>query len=192
MDNNIDFHLRRGYFIYSSEEDFFVTVTDYNSNGEVTKERPISKRELDFISKATTKDSKQSTIVDHKSTHRLILFQNFPFELVWKVKGEKRTLISSSGEKEVDVPDTIFHVQDKKLMVYFHKVTKKGHLITPCTYPNVFKDYVCLGNVKVKDHLHLLSDEMKRWESYFFDTKFTGDDFTVSKKLKYVKVPWNL
>jgi len=43
------FTLKRGYFIYSSERESFVTVVDYGSKGETVKERPISVNELDFI-----------------------------------------------------------------------------------------------------------------------------------------------
>ncbi|NMA74301.1 MAG: hypothetical protein GX963_09120 [Bacteroidales bacterium] len=190
MELNIDFHLKRGYFIYTSQKESFVTVVDYNLNGEVNRERPISKKEIEFINRVTTKETRESIIVDKKSTHRLISFRSNPFELVWKVNAKKRVLIGSDGKVEVDVPKMIFHVRHTDLMVYFYKVIKGKDMITPCTYPNVFTNYVCLGNVKVKNRMHLLSDEMDRWESYFFDTKFTGNNFTVNKNLKYIEAPW--
>ena len=192
MQNDIDFFLRRGYFLYTSKNSSFVTVTDYDEKGVVEKERPISKNELSFIHKttATATEKKQNIIVDYKSTCRLIKFSNFPFELVWKVEAKKRTLTGNDGEVEVSVPLMIFHVVGTSLMVYFYKITNKGHMITPCTYPNVFADYVCLGNVKVDRHMAKLSEEMDKWESYFFDTEFTGNNFKPETGLKYKIAPW--
>ena len=37
MELDIDFHLKRGYFIYTSQKESFVTVVDYNSKGEVNR-----------------------------------------------------------------------------------------------------------------------------------------------------------
>lgn len=184
--NEFNFKLKRCYSFYTSEvHDGFITVSEYDSNGKVRRERPISKKELEIIGRTAVNSNTTNCIVNPKSVKYLILFNQFPFHLVWIVPKSERIVLTTSGEVKINAPDMIFEVKADKLMVYCFKKKKDQYYLAKCPYPNVMDDHVCLGNIKTGNTKQLLSDEMKRWESLFFDTTFTGANFTIPSGLNY-------
>ena len=97
-------------------------------------------------------------------------------------------LVADGNPVSVDVPDLMFHVAEEKLMVYFVRTDKDGdYEIAKCSYPNVFDNYVCLGNIRIAPQQELLSDEMAKWENYFFNSKFTSGHFNMPEVINYQK-----
>ena len=189
--SKFDFQLKRTYSIYTDEKKSSMVVVSNYHDGILIGQRNISKRELTFIGKLAKKNANQRNIlVDQKSLKKLVQFQNHTFDLIWIVPGMKRSLLVVDKDPIlINVPDLMFHVSGEKLMVYFVQTNKDGdYEIAKCSYPNVFVDHVCLGNIKIEPPKELLSDEMTKWENYFFNSKFSFDDFKIPEVINYQKM----
>ena len=187
--NNFNFNLKRTYSIYQAEKESMVIVSNYR-DGIFVGQRNISKREIEFVAKLASKTrNNRNVLVDKESIKKLVQFNTQPFDLRWIVSSMKRNLlVADRNPVSVDVPDLMFHVAEEKLMVYFVRTDKDGdYEIAKCSYPNVFDNYVCLGNIRIAPQQELLSDEMAKWENYFFNSKFTSGYFNMPEVINYQK-----